>query len=386
MLNEELLINNKEERDKYINRINVLEQVKNIITLPKLELSTRGQVANYYNVTEGAIRQIEIRHKDEIESDGFRLYKRSEIEKILNEQEIRFKNEKYFSIIKCNKTDVKISNRGIILYTKRAILRTGMLLQESKIAKEVRTRLRETAEKGINIANSIENIEYKGNINNLVYSKDGQAITTSKAISEVTGKDHFHILRDIRQEIEKLNDIHNPNLDSDLIINDFKKVEYIAENGQTYTQYELGEMATMQLMLKYSTEFRAMFILAFQKMKQAINNMFKVKVIESVLPQDNRLRQYIYVIKNPLNETVKIGVANDVEKRIKQLQTGAGIELELIYKSMICSNAFSIEKDVHKHFEEYRTFGEWFKINPTIVINFLEQQTFVLKSEFMKYI
>ena len=28
MLNEELLINNKEERDKYINRINVLEQVK----------------------------------------------------------------------------------------------------------------------------------------------------------------------------------------------------------------------------------------------------------------------------------------------------------------------------------------------------------------------
>ena len=141
MLNEELLINNKEERDKYINRINVLEQVKNIITIPKLELSTRGQVANYYNVTEGAIRQIEIRHKDEIESDGFRLYKRSEIEKILNEQEIRFKNEKYFSIIKCNKTDIKISNRGIILYTKRAILRTGMLLQESKIAKEVRTRL-----------------------------------------------------------------------------------------------------------------------------------------------------------------------------------------------------------------------------------------------------
>ena len=31
MLKEELLINNKEERDKYIDRINVLEQVKNII-------------------------------------------------------------------------------------------------------------------------------------------------------------------------------------------------------------------------------------------------------------------------------------------------------------------------------------------------------------------
>ena len=45
MLNEELLINNKEERDKYINRINVLEQVKNIITLPNTSKLTTTQVA-----------------------------------------------------------------------------------------------------------------------------------------------------------------------------------------------------------------------------------------------------------------------------------------------------------------------------------------------------
>ena len=250
------------------------------------------------------------------------------------------------------------------------------------VTSEVLPQIRKTV-------SALETIEFKGNIDNLVYSKDGKPITTSKCIAEVTGKEHFHILRDIREEIAKLNDIHNPKLDNEeisLIINDFKEIKYIANNGQTYTQYELGEMATMQLMLKYSTEFRARFILSFQKMKQSLNNMFKAKLIESVLPQDNRNRQYVYIIKNPLNETIKIGVANDVEKRMKQLQTGAGIELELIYKSLICSNAFSIEKDVHKHFENYRTFGEWFKINPTDVINFLEKQTFVLKSEFVKYV
>ena len=53
---------------------------------------------------------------------------------------------------------------------------------------------------------------------------------------------------------------------------------------------------------------------------------------------------------------------------------------------MICSNAFSIEKDVYSNLNDYRTFGEWFKVNPTEVINFLEQQTFVLKSDFMKSI
>ena len=370
------IIENKTTREKLLNRIEILDKVKKVILLPYGDSMTRKQVAEYYEVPEDTIKKLATRHIDELTLNG--------MVKLENESLKEFKSHfdgETLSLTKLNK-----ANRVLNIFTRRAILNVGMLLTTGEIAHQGRTRLREMAEKGINIANSIENIEYKGNINNLVYSKDGQAITTSKAISEVTGKEHFHILRDIRQEIEKLNDIHNPNLDSDLIINDFKKVEYIAENGQTYTQYELGEMATMQLMLKYSTEFRAIFILAFQRMKQAINNMFKAKVVESVLPQDNRLRQYIYVIKNPLNETVKIGVANDVEKRIKQLQTGAGIELELIYKSMICSNAFSIEKDVHKHFEEYRTFGEWFKINPTIVINFLEQQTFVLKSEFMKYI
>ena len=75
-----------------------------------------------------------------------------------------------------------------------------------------------------------------------------------------------------------------------------------------------------------------------------------------------------------------------MQKRMQQLQTGAGVELELVYQSMICSNAFSIERDVHEHFDEYRTFGEWFKINPEVVINYLEQQNFVLKSEYQKYI
>ena len=53
---------------------------------------------------------------------------------------------------------------------------------------------------------------------------------------------------------------------------------------------------------------------------------------------------------------------------------------------MICSNAFSIERDVHSKFNNYRTFGKWFKVNPTEAINFLEQRTFVLKSEFMENI
>ena len=230
-------------------------------------------------------------------------------------------------------------------------------------------------------ANTLKSIEYRGYMDGLVFSRDGKPITTSTILCEYTGKQHKHILRDIRDEIAELKNI-SPNLDTSLIINDFKEVFYLDSYGREQIEYELGEMATMQVLLKYSAENRAKFIITFNKMRQAINNMFKAKIIDSVLPQDSRLRQYVYVIKNPLNETVKIGVAQDVDKRIKQLQTGAGIELELIYKSLICSNAFSIENDVHKEFDEYRTFGEWFKINPSTVINFLETKTYVLNSEY----
>ena len=106
----------------------------------------------------------------------------------------------------------------------------------------------------------------------------------------------------------------------------------------------------------------------------------------SVLPQDSRSRQFVYVIRNPENDRIKIGVSNNVEKRLHILETGAGTKLDLVYKSIVCSNAFDIENMVHKHFNEYRIFGEWFQVDTSKVINFLEQQQYVLKSEFAKYV
>lgn len=229
----------------------------------------------------------------------------------------------------------------------------------------------------------LENIEFKGNIDNLVYSKNGKPITTSKIIAEYTGKQHTHILRDIKEEIEKLEKI-NPNLDTSIIINDFTKTEYLDSYGRSQVNYELGEMATMQLLLKYSAEHRAKFIIMFMEMKNTLMNMFKVKLLEEVLPQDNRLRQYVYIIENCDTSRIKIGVGQDPENRIKQLQTGSDSELSLVYRSNLCSNAFEVEKFMHDNFNDYHIRGEWFEVDKTLVINELERQNFVLKSEFIK--
>ena len=231
----------------------------------------------------------------------------------------------------------------------------------------------------------LETVEYAGYIDGLVYTKDGIPMTTSAMIAKKFDKSHKNVLRMIDNKMHS-----SDNTVAQFSAAHIHESQYIADDGNVYRQYELDKQGFSFIALGMTGTqadiFKIQYIDAFTKMEQAIENMFKARVIEDVLPQNNGNRQFVYIIKNPLNETVKIGVAQDVQKRIAQLQTGAGVELELVYQSMICSNAFSIERDVHAHFEKYRTFGEWFKVSPQEVIDYLENQKFVLKSEYLKYV
>ena len=133
-------------------------------------------------------------------------------------------------------------------------------------------------------------------------------------------------------------------------------------------------------------ELKIKYITAFDKMRESLNNLFKARIVESVLPQDRRNRQFVYVIENMDNGAIKVGVAQDPEKRLAQLQTGNVSELCLVYQSYVCSNAFNIESLVHQHFEDKHIRGEWYSASKDDVIQYLEQQHFVLKSEFSRYI
>ena len=245
------------------------------------------------------------------------------------------------------------------------------------ITHEVIPSIRKTAQR-------LESIEYSGKIDGLVYTKDGVPTTTSVLIAEKFAKQHKVVLRMIDVKLSSEDESV-----AQFCATHIHESQYVAGDGQVYRQYELDKQGFSFIALGMTGVqadiFKIEYINAFTKMEEAISAMYKARVIEDVLPQNNGNRQFVYVIKNPLNETVKIGVAHDVEKRISQLQTGAGVELELIYQSMICSNAFSIERDVHAHFEKYRTFGEWFKVSPTEVIDYLENQRYVLKSEYLQY-
>lgn len=84
-------------------------------------------------------------------------------------------------------------------------------------------------------------------------------------------------------------------------------------------------------------------------------------------------KNWVYVIKNEIGD-FKIGITNDVNKRLKQLQCGNSGKLEIVFK-WFTFDAEGIEKNSHARFSKYRLNGEWFdgsKLNPNTIKTYIE--------------
>lgn len=67
---------------------------------------------------------------------------------------------------------------------------------------------------------------------------------------------------------------------------------------------------------------------------------------------------HLYVLQ--CNNMLKIGVTNDIDKRIKNLQTGNAEPIELLYLEER-KNPTKAEKFLHNYFQKNRKKGEWFE-------------------------
>lgn len=142
-MNELQIIENKELRNKLAKRYEVLDKVKNLITFSDTGLITTQKVAEYYEVNYDAIMKIWERNNDELKEDGALLLKGNEIkEKFALDKKSLSKFRGKFSY-----DNFEFTNGFNILLPRRAVLRIGMLLRDSKIAKEVRTQLLNIEEK-----------------------------------------------------------------------------------------------------------------------------------------------------------------------------------------------------------------------------------------------
>jgi hypothetical protein len=122
-MNELIFTESQSMREDYISKDYVLDNVKGLVFLPDNINVTTEMVANYYEVPEGTIKSLIFDHKDEVESDGLKVLSGEELSSF--------------------KKLCQISSRAkaLVIIPRRAILRIGMLLRDSEVAKKVRTYL-----------------------------------------------------------------------------------------------------------------------------------------------------------------------------------------------------------------------------------------------------
>jgi len=165
MINEEQLLEQKKLRDSAVNRIEVLEKVKTLFTIPQTDLMSINQVAEYYStiytkkekdnhfyknkeelkdiiITSDTIRKLYQNNKEEIDEDGTWLKNYKEF---LMGNNFTVETSKGKATICFNDNEkLDVPNRGLRVFSRRAVLRIGMLLRDSIVAKEIRTQILNT--------------------------------------------------------------------------------------------------------------------------------------------------------------------------------------------------------------------------------------------------
>lgn len=142
-MKETQFIDDRHLRDKNVSRFDVLEKVKDLLLISGTDYAVLSQVADYYEVGLEAIASLVKDNREELLEDGLINATGVETKEILGKFSKDFANQRgYFT---CD--GIKFNHRNNLLFTRRSILRVGMMLRDSVIAKEVRTQLLNIEEK-----------------------------------------------------------------------------------------------------------------------------------------------------------------------------------------------------------------------------------------------
>lgn len=193
----ESFIDSKELREQVMERIEVLEKVKQLFLIPELECMTVKQVADYFEVPFKTIGSQYNYNKDEFDSDGVHLKRLDEFKSLvaLNSSNLKMLQHRGFlELTLPDGTIVAINNKGVKCFPKRAILRMGMLLRDSRIAREIRTQLLNTFEHSNEEQRTVSINEEENLVGNIVRAAlNGDMNTTVTSLTEYIGYKNRYI-------------------------------------------------------------------------------------------------------------------------------------------------------------------------------------------------
>lgn len=127
---EDLIVNEK-LREELMDRLDVLETVKEIALLPNTELANTKTLSEWFEVPEVTVKQAYNRNREELERNGAKTVRGQELRDLKTEIQ-----------------DVTLLGRAnaVTVFSTRAILNLAMLLRDSKVAEAVRSNLLDNQE------------------------------------------------------------------------------------------------------------------------------------------------------------------------------------------------------------------------------------------------
>lgn len=200
------IINSKETRQALMERIEVLDKVKSLFLIPGHEVMTTKQVAEYFEVDETVIRQLYVRNREEIDSDGVAMKK----SKDFGSDNLSHPNiyKRGCVIFEYNGVQFEVNNSGTRCFSRRAILRIAMLLRDSRVAQEVRTQLLnvfENAEDDVKVSDIDDEQILMGEFSKALLS--GNTEETIRAFSRIQAFHNRHVTK-LTEENDKLKEVN----------------------------------------------------------------------------------------------------------------------------------------------------------------------------------
>lgn len=122
----------RSQRDALADRTEVLNKVGALRMLPGNTWVNTEMVASFYDVDMETVKKVVTRNREELDEDGYRVVRRSELRDVLS----------------LNPADLGLSAVGgpVALFPLRAVMRVGMLLTSSSVARALRTALLDSEE------------------------------------------------------------------------------------------------------------------------------------------------------------------------------------------------------------------------------------------------
>ena len=169
---------------------------------------------------------------------------------------------------------------------------------------------------------------------------------TSREIAELTGKQHKHVLEDVRKMLEDL----------DLSSAGFS-AQYKDSTGRTLPCFNLPLSVALMYLARVSKKLGVKIMGEALKSSSIATEV--LKALQDFEVPDDLPGMYVYAIRNTVTGNVKLGISRNPEARLKQLQTGNDCRLELVAMRPAAAR-FADEKALHNANAHARLSGEWF--------------------------